>query len=616
MDYIISNDSITLNYNPEKLTCKIDSGKNAWEWCRKPSVVLHDESELFFYDAECSSEYCKTGVAEGVRATYSGFGNTDIAIHTFVWLNPSTGEINFEVRSDKDKHLEIKRLQFPAPFALGSDKGYTVLPRMQGTLVPAGTTISIADGRIQERDGYMSFFGQVREDAGYIAIYTTPYDAHYRLPGSDTVMPYFIESMGSMRYKRSMSYRFFDSGCDYVTIAKAYREYMKETGQFVSLAEKIQRNPNIAKLIGSPVIHTGIAVHISPESNYYNPDEPDKNDFYTSFDECAEKLRKLKNNGLETAYVHLDGWGNHGYDNLHPDPFPPHEAAGGTEGMKRLSETCRELGYEFGIHDQYRDYYYDAPSFSPDNAVLNPDGTRPYCSIWYGGPHSWLCASLAPEYVRRNYDEFERLGIKIEGAYLDVFSVVGLDECVSDDHPMTREECVSYRRRCFDILTYRGIIPSSEETIDSIVPAIALCHHAPYFTKNLGNSNSDPAGIHVPLFNLVYHDAMVIPWYGIPGERGGWGIPRDDSGFLHALLNGGTVYCPENADAETIRSLEIALDLHRQVALQEMVGHSLVDGNHRRQKSVFADGTCVEVDFDDGTYRISIPGQHVISGNA
>ena len=616
MDYIISNDSITLNYNPEKLTCKIDSGKNAWEWCRKPSVVLHDESELFFSDAECSSEYCKTGVAEGVRATYSGFGNTDIAIHTFVWLNPSTGEINFEVRADKDKHLEIKRLQFPAPFALGSDKGYTVLPRMQGTLVPAGTTISIADGRIQERDGYMSFFGQVREDAGYIAIYTTPYDAHYRLPGSDTVMPYFIESMGSMRYKRSMRYRFFDSGCDYVTIAKAYREYMKETGQFVSLAEKIQRNPNIAKLIGSPVIHTGIAVHISPESNYYNPDEPDKNDFYTSFDECAEKLRKLKNNGLETAYVHLDGWGNHGYDNLHPDPFPPHEAAGGTEGMKRLSETCRELGYEFGIHDQYRDYYYDAPSFSPDNAVLNPDGTRPYCSIWYGGPHSWLCASLAPEYVRRNYDEFERLGIKIEGAYLDVFSVVGLDECVSDDHPMTREECVSYRRRCFDILTYRGIIPSSEETIDSIVPAIALCHHAPYFTKNLGNSNSDPAGIHVPLFNLVYHDAMVIPWYGIPGKRGGWGIPRDDSGFLHALLNGGTVYCPENADAETIRSLEIALDLHRQVALQEMVGHSFVDGNHRRQKSVFDDGTCVEVDFDDGTYRISIPGQPAISGNA
>lgn len=616
MDYIISNDSITLNYNPEKLTCKIDSGKNAWEWCRKPSVVLHDESELFFSDAECSSEYCKTGVAEGVRATYSGFGNTDIAIHTFVWLNPSTGEINFEVRADKDKHLEIKRLQFPAPFALGSDKGYTVLPRMQGTLVPAGTTISIADGRIQERDGYMSFFGQVREDAGYIAIYTTPYDAHYRLPGSDTVMPYFIESMGSMRYKRSMRYRFFDSGCDYVTIAKAYREYMKETGQFVSLAEKIQRNPNIAKLIGSPVIHTGIAVHISPESNYYNPDEPDKNDFYTSFDECAEKLRKLKNNGLETAYVHLDGWGNHGYDNLHPDPFPPHEAAGGTEGMKRLSETCRELGYEFGIHDQYRDYYYDAPSFSQDNAVLNPDGTRPYCSIWYGGPHSWLCASLAPEYVRRNYDEFERLGIKIEGAYLDVFSVVGLDECVSDDHPMTREECVSYRRRCFDILTYRGIIPSSEETIDSIVPAIALCHHAPYFTKNLGNSNSDPAGIHVPLFNLVYHDAMVIPWYGIPGKRGGWGIPRDDSGFLHALLNGGTVYCPENADAETIRSLEIALDLHRQVALQEMVGHSFVDGNHRKQKSVFADGTCVEVDFDDGTYRISIPGQPAISGNA
>lgn len=149
MDYIISNSNITLHYNPDELRCKIDSGKNVWEWCRKPSALLHDGRELFFSDAECQSEYYKTGVAKGIRATYSGFNSTDIVIHTFVWLNPSTSEINFEVRVDGDKNLEIKRLQFPAPFAFGSDKGYTVLPRMQGTLVPAGTTISIADGRIQ-----------------------------------------------------------------------------------------------------------------------------------------------------------------------------------------------------------------------------------------------------------------------------------------------------------------------------------------------------------------------------------------------------------------------------------------------------------------------------------
>lgn len=605
MEFKISGTGVSLQYDPYKLKCSVKTKRNVWEWCAVPSVVLSDDTELSFKSAKCEAKSYKTGVADGIRAVYSGFGDTDIIVHTFVWLNPSTDEINFEARCEGDRNLQIKRLQFPASFTFGSDNGYTVLPRMQGTLVPAGTSIEIADGRIQERDGYMSFFGQVRDDAGYIAIYTTPWEAYYCLPGNDTVMPYFTPSMGTMRYKRTMKYRFFDSGCDYVTIAKAYRKYMKETGRFVSLAEKIDRNPNVAKLIGSPVIHTGIATHISPESDYYTPDEPEKNDFYTTFDKCGEKLRRLKENGLDRAYLHLDGWGDHGYDNLHPDPFPPHEAAGGAEGMKRLSETCRRLGYEFGIHDQYRDYYYDAPSFSFDNAILSADGTHPFCSIWYGGAHSYLCTSLVPEYIRRNYNEFERLGIKIEGAYLDVFSVVGLDECVSPDHPMTREQCAAYRRQCFDELTSRGIIPSSEETIDSVIPSIALCHHAPYFTTDLGSRTSKAAGIHIPLFNLVYHDAVVIPWFGVPGEKGGWGIPGSDSGFLHALINGGTVYCPEDADADTIQSLAPALKFHKQIAMQELVSHSFVDGNYRRQKSIFADGTTVEVDFDADTYNIS-----------
>ena len=173
-------------------------------------------------------------------------------------------------------------------------------------------------------------------------------------------------------------------------------------------------------------------MHISPESDYYDKNEPENNDYYTTFDERAAQLRALHDRGLTEAYIHLDGWGNHGYDNLHPDPFPPHEASGGAEGMKRLSDTARELGYIFGIHDQYRDYYYDAPSFDMDNACENEDGSHPFCSVWYGGPHSLLCATLAPEYVLRNYNTFEELGIVIEGSYLDVFSVVALDECFNE----------------------------------------------------------------------------------------------------------------------------------------------------------------------------------------
>lgn len=611
--YNIACGSGNIRVSPEELLFSFHLPNAVWRWKTKPRIVLNNGRTLEFTKAKCVSAYRRTGVADGVTAEYSGFTDNeglayDIKAYTFIWINRSAGEVNFEVRVEGDLPGQIRSVFYPAGMEQDAQKGhgYTVLPRMQGTLVPAGTEIRIADGRIQERDGYMSFFGQVRDDSGYTAIYDTPYDAHYSFE-KDIVSPYFITSLGTVGYKRRMIYTFYDK-CDYNTFAKNYRSYIKYKGQLITLEQKIAKNPAVARLIGTPVIHEGIAVHINEKSDYYTPGQPEKNDFYTSFETRAAELRQLKKRGVEKAYLHLDGWGKKGYDNVHPDVFPPHEAAGGADGMRMLSDTCRELGYAFGIHDQYRDYYYDGESFDLANAIENPDGSHPYCSVWYGGPHSYLCAMLAPYYVRRNYDEFERLGIKIEGSYLDVFSVVGLDECHSGDHPMTREQCAAARRECLDILTAKGIIPSSEETIDSVVPSLALCHHSPYFTSNLGAPDADPVGIPIPLFNLVYHDCIVIPWFGAKGRKGGWGIPGGDSAYLHALLNGGTIYYSVNASESDIEFGKTALSLHGRVAAQELVSHEFIGEGTRCQKTVFADGTAVTVDFESLEWAITIDG--------
>jgi hypothetical protein len=93
----------------------------------------------------------------------------------------------------------------------------------------------------------------------------------------------------------------------------------------------------------------------------------------TTFDERGRQFREYKKNGLDRLAVCLTGWPNQGYDRQHPDELPPAPIAGGTEGMKRLSETCKELGYLFSLHDQYRDYYTDAPSYDPQFAVHEED---------------------------------------------------------------------------------------------------------------------------------------------------------------------------------------------------------------------------------------------------
>src|SRR5262249_43137582 len=154
---------------------------------------------------------------------------------------------------------------------------------------------------------------------------------------------------------------FFERG-NYVDLAKRYRRYALDTGLFVSLREKIARTPDLADVIGTPQTRVSILHNLKPESDRYDHAHPTNNYSVTTFDERARQLRELKARGIDRTLVFISGWPHLGYDRQHPDPLPPPEAAGGWAGMKRLADTCRELGYPFLFHDQYRDYYVDAPS--------------------------------------------------------------------------------------------------------------------------------------------------------------------------------------------------------------------------------------------------------------
>ncbi len=600
--FTIHGKALTVTADEAKATFRVSlAGGDTWTLSGRSYVALTNGRHINL------DESILIGATERKTGTWHGFGadydlGEGMTLHTLVYLENTRDDLYFESRLEGDAPGQVQYVSFPSPvdFDAAVGHGYTVLPRMQGTLVPAGSPIHIADGIVLERDAYMPLFGQVRGASGYMAVIDTPYDARYALQG-EAIEFRFHTSLGRMAYPRRMLYRFMEN-CDYNDFAHSFRDYLAERGRIYTLRAKVAENPAVEGLFGCPIIHTDIAVHISPESDYYAPDNPANNDHHVTFDTRAEELRRLKERGLDRAYIHLDGWGRHGYDNLHPDPFPPHEGAGGAAGMKRLADTARELGYIFGVHDQYRDYYYDAPSFDLDKAVQEIDGGHPFCSVWYGGRHSFLCATQAPAYVRRNYDEFERLGIDIKAAYLDVFSVVALDECFHLEHPMTRKECADLRNECLHSLSARGIIPSSEETISCLLPSLVLCHHAPFYTTSF--VNGDAAGIPLPLFNLVYHDCVVIPWIGLPGERGGWGIPNNDSAYSHAILNAGPVYCSTDADEAELAAVKEACSLAERLTHARMVRHEFLDDTYRVQRTTWSDGTVIEVDFDSGAYTV------------
>ena len=78
-----------------------------------------------------------------------------------------------------------------------------------------------------------------------------------------------------------MEYVFADN-CDYNELCKIYRNYVKDKGLFVTLAEKMIRVPAIKKLVGCSIMHCGIKTNVNPESDFYDKTDPEKNNHVTS----------------------------------------------------------------------------------------------------------------------------------------------------------------------------------------------------------------------------------------------------------------------------------------------------------------------------------------------
>lgn len=591
------------------LRMTVRSGSASWSFLPAASDdVEFTDGAMSLRDARhITAAPFATGYSAGCVLAFEDFADRPgFALH---WTISLTGHEMVCDLAVRDTPAVLTRVRWPKGIELGNTPDQlTVIPRMQGMLVPGDWPQAISgEDLVNSRSFYLPWWGQIRAGQGVLTILETTADAGGRYdhpPGGPTrIAPVWYASLGRMAYLRTIRY-VFQEGATYVTMAKRFRRYVQERGDFVSLREKLLRTPALDEVIGRPVVHLGALYHFVPEAALFNQERIEANHALITFDDLAASLRALHARGIDRAYVHLDGWGFYGYDNGHPDVLPVGQEQGGWEGLRRFADTCAELGYLFAVHDQYRDFYLNAASFDDRLTVTRLDGSREEHSVWCGGPQTILSPRFAPEYVRRNHDLFAAHGVRVRGAYLDVFSVVPLEESAQAAHPVTRAECAEYRRACFDLLRARGYVVSSEEPTDYLVRSLDLVHHAPYSTSpHIGGGAA--TGIPVPLFNLVYHDSLLQPWD--MGEDGGWGIPTGDAGRLHCLLNAGLPYVGVHASAEAVARVQEAAALARRCGMQEMVSHEFLDSSWRRQRTVFSDGTAVEVDFDSKTYSISTP---------
>ncbi len=602
----LDSKNLSVEIDADKVALAVTEKRSKVRWEMFPSydydVVLrfadgHEETRTF----SSSKDKRVRAARHGLKGHELSLADLGLVLTFFlveddlvVEIAPARGWRSFKVRD----------VRFPRHFVLPRKEGaYTLWTVGQGSIVPATW-----HGRFHHPEGYseqeMCFHGARQDGCGMVAIAETPYDMYIAMDHREGAAPStfirWLPSHGCLRYPRRVRFH-FEPGMDFVGMAKAYRKWIDEEGYFKPLSEKVKENPNVARLKGAAVVCSQTATRRVRTMQYE----------CTSFDEQAKRLAKLKERtGLKRAVVHVDGWGRFGYDSVHPETLPPNQEAGGAPGLKRFREKARELGWLFGLHDQYIDVYTDAPSYAPERLMIKEDGKPNLVNMWAGGLCSHMCYSESLKFVRRNiiegvHDQYMYHNsppvMQIcapDAYYLDCFC--RLHECFNPLHPMTRQEVAETNVEIFRTVRHagEGVVLSCEHPKFYAVPELDFGWSVGHLTADVqvvgGGHSTECVGIPVPLFLLVFHDAV-------------W-LPHPGGDLLQAFLYVRGPYFWNTAEGPSDGEIETKMKLcklNEAAGFDEMVGFKVLDAGGREMESEFSSGLRVRVDYEDRTYRVS-----------
>lgn len=452
---------------------------------------------------------------------------------------------------------------------------------------------------------------------GYMLLVETPDDGSVacrkvKLGDRELVAPqiHWNPSKKAFGYPRRISYRFSDRG-GYVALAKSYREYAKSHGLVLTFTEKVKKNANIRRLFGAPDVWGNASLKFAKEA---------------------------KAAGVEKMLIH---------------------GRASAAEMKAINE----LGYLTSEYDNYTDVLPIEPGKEmdsshdriPQSVALKADGTR---------MTAWLTFDKKQQFMKRCpalWVQSARVAVPkvlakqpFLGRFIDVTTAEELYECYDEAHPLTRGQ----KRECGPaLLGYMrslGLVTGGEHGIWWAVP------HLDYIEGMMsGGYTSWPAGhlIHpktkddaftdpwghksgkwesyarygigheyrVPLWELVFHDCVVSTWY--------WG---DSSDFLLAaapeitpkkdafnVLYGTIPLLWANKEGSWPASRDVFLrtyrntcKFHEAIADREMLTHEFVTPDRAVQRTRFAGGTEVIVNFGPQPYTARIgPSSYVLPEN-
>lgn len=178
-----------------------------------------------------------------------------------VSVKPEQNYLHVTITSE---HTEDNEFQWPY---ISGDTYY--LPFGEGKRIPGndpewGQYLKSNSLNVMEQLS-MPFWAAVSGDHAVLCIMENPYRSELVFSDDDPVKFRLVHRYPQIDQEKKNSFRFYLTDNNPVSVAKIYRQYRMEQGEFVTLEEKADKNPDIRKLYGAPQIYLWGDNLIAPE---------------------------------------------------------------------------------------------------------------------------------------------------------------------------------------------------------------------------------------------------------------------------------------------------------------------------------------------------------------
>lgn len=397
------------------------------------------------------------------------------------------------------------------------DAGYLVVPK--GSPKKGDSFLTYFKSRedtVYETTGnYLSVFGVCHGEDSFAA-FITGMNAQSRIVAEAKDGTYVLYARfyinGETPFEPiSVVYKSLPADAEYSAVARAYRNYLLETGACQPLADR--HTPALDYAKESLYIRVRMAWKPvpSPVEEQTEENEPEVH-VACDFDDLIKLMEECHRAGVEKAEFCLVGWNKSGHDGRWPQIFPVEPKLGGEKGLKRAIERAKELGYTIGCHTNSTEIYSIADTYNEADALYDENGVVFDRHLWGGGRPRKLCPQRAYEIACRELPRVKACGFN-GTHYVDVLSIDPVPAaCHNPLHPLTGGECLTYTKKigqlCRDL--FGGY--ASEGGRDHCAGELDF---ALYVSMRDHETMHEIADLRIPLWQLVFHGIILSNPYAM-----------------------------------------------------------------------------------------------------